>query len=350
MMNSNMRKVALIGSLLSIATAANASYEIQLDDASKLTFGGYLKVDTRYVDGDVAYKDFWSGTGTPLSEADSQFKILANESRFNMKFEHGDVMGFVEMDFYGGGGNEVISNSYNPRLRHAFIKYQSFTVGQTWTTFMNTSAIPESADFGGAMVGLAFIRQGQIRYDLGDFQVSLENPESYGGDSSNDKLPDVVARYNFKGDWGNVSVSALGRQLNTDLGQSETAVGGSIAGRLSTFGKDDLKFQFHKGELGRYVGVAAAKDLVGEEVEETTAYLVSYRHYWGDTLRSTLLYGSVETDLDGAENTQWSINLYQNLTPKLAVGFEVGRFAMKGENVDADVDSNYAQLSVKYTL
>ena len=194
MMNSKVLKIALIGSLLIMTTAANASYEIQLEDTSKLTFGGYLKVDTRYVDGDVAYKDFWSGTGTALADDKSQFKILANESRFNMKFEHGDTMGFVEMDFYGGGGNEVISNSYNPRLRHAFIKYQSFTVGQTWTTFMNTSAIPESADFGGAMVGLAFIRQRQIRYDIGNFQVSLENPESYGGGTRKEKMPDVVGR------------------------------------------------------------------------------------------------------------------------------------------------------------
>jgi len=346
MIAASIRKTMLVGSLCAIATSANAGYEIQLDDASKLTFGGYLKVDTRYVDGDVAYKDFWSGTGTPLPEATSQFKIFAKESRFNMKFEHDDVTAFVEMDFYGSGGNEIISNSYSPRLRHAFIKYQGLTVGQTWTTFMNTSAIPESADFGGAMVGLAFIRQGQVRYDMGNFQVSIENPESFGGDASKDKLPDVVARYNFKGDWGNISVSALGRQLNTSLGKSETAVGGSIAGRLKTFGKDDVRFQFHKGELGRYVGVAAAKDIVDEQVEDSTAYIASYRHYWNDTLRSTLLYGNIQTDLGDADHTQWSINIFQNLTPQLAVGFELGNFAMK----DKDVDSNYAQLSVKYAL
>ncbi|MCL1057629.1 porin [Shewanella gelidimarina] len=346
MLISKIKKITLAASLCLLAGSAAASYEFDVGDDGKLTFGGYIKVDARYVSGDVAYRDFWIGTGAPLQESASQFRIFANETRFNTKYVHGDVMGFIEMDFLGGGGNQVVSNSANPRIRHAFIKYEGITAGQTWTTFMNTSAIPESADFAGATVGLAFIRQGQIRYDIGDFQVSIENPESVGGDTTNDDLPDVVARYNVKGDWGNISISALGRSLNTDLGNSETALGGSIAGRIKTFGKDDLRFQFHQGEVGRYVGIGVARDLVGEEVENTTSYLAAYRHYWTDTLRSTALYGRVETDIGNAERSQWSVNLFQNLTPHLAIGFEVGNF----EIGDQDVDSDYAQLSFRYAL
>ncbi|MCL1048481.1 porin [Shewanella abyssi] len=346
MLISKIKKITLAASLCLLAGSAAASYEFEVGEDGKLTFGGYIKVDARYVSGDVGYRDFWIGTGAPLQESASQFRIFANESRFNTKYVHGDVMGFIEMDFLGGGGNQVVSNSANPRLRHAFIKYDGLTVGQTWTTFMNTSAIPETADFAGATVGLAFIRQGQVRYDIGDFQVSIENPESVGGDTANDDLPDVVARYNFKGDWGNISISALGRSLNTTEGNSETAVGGSIAGRFKTFGKDDLRFQFHQGEIGRYVGVGAASDLIGEEVESTTSYLAAYRHYWTDTLRSTVLYGRVETDIADAERSQWSVNLFQNLTPQLAIGIEVGNF----EIGDQDVDSDYAQLSFRYAL
>lgn len=346
MLITKLKKIVLASSLLTMAGSAVAGYEIKLNDEDTLTFGGYIKVDARYVDGDVAYRDFWIGTGTPLATDASQFRIMANETRFNTKYVHGDMMGFIEMDFYGSGGNEVISNSTSPRLRHAFIKYKGLTAGQTWSTFMNTSAIPETADFAGATVGIVFIRQGQIRYDMGNFQVSIENPESYGGDTANDDMPDVTARYNFKGDWGNVSVSALGRRLNTLGGQSETAFGGSIAGRIKTFGKDDFRFQFHKGELGRYVSIAAATDLVGEQVEDTTAYLAAYRHYWTDTLRSSLVYGKVETDIGNAERSQWSVNLFKNLTPQLAIGFEVGNFEMTDQNVD----SNYGQFSVKYAL
>jgi len=346
MFSSKYKKLLLASSLIVATTAANAGYEIKLNDNDKITFGGYIKVDGRYVNGDVAYRDFWIGTGGVLDKSASQFRINANETRFNTKYVHGDLMGYIEMDFLGGGGNQIVSNSAHPRIRHAFIKYKNITAGQTWSTFMNTSAIPESADFAGATVGLVFIRQGQFRYSSGNFQVSIENPETWGGDTSNDNVPDVVARYNLKGDWGSVSVSGLGRSLTTSLGNSKSAFGGSIAGRIKTVGKDDFRFQFHKGELGRYVGVAFAKDVVGEKVEDVISYLAAYRHFWNETLRTTVLYGRATSDLAKADRRQWSVNLFQNLTKELAVGVEFGNFNMDDKNVD----SNYAQISMRYSL
>jgi len=346
MLKSNYKKILLASSFLAVASAANAGYEIKLSDQDKITFGGYVKVDARYVNGDVAYRDFWIGTGGVLSESASQFRINANETRFNTKYVHGDVMAFIELDFLGGGGNEIISNSANPRIRHAFIKYKNITAGQTWSTFMNTSAIPETADFAGATTGLVFIRQGQFRYSTGNFQVSVENPETWGGDPTNDHTPDVIARYNFKGDWGSMSVSGLARNLTTATGNRTSAFGASIAGRINTGGKDDLRFQFHKGELGRYVGVAVAKDVVGEEVEDMTSYLAAYRHFWNETMRTTVLYGRAKADLSGADRRQWSINVFDNLTKELAIGAEVGNFSMKDQNVDSD----YIQFSMKYAL
>lgn len=348
MFKNKSKKLLLASSLLVAATAANAGYEIKLSEDDKVSFGGYIKIDARYVDGDVGYRDFWlgAGTATALDESKSQFRLFANETRFNMKYTHGEVMGFIELDFWGGGGTETISNSANPRIRHAFIKYKNVSVGQTWTTFMNTSAIAETADFAGPANGLAFIRQGQVRYTVGNFQVALENPFTFGGDGSIDDVPDVIAKYSFKGDWGNVSVAGLARQLHTSLGNTETGIGYSVAGRIKTFGKDDIRFQVHGGNVGRYVGVASATDVVGEEAEETTSYLAAYRHFWSEGLRSTIAYGHAEADISGWESTQWSVNLFKNLTKQLALGVEVGNFARD----DQDVDSNYAQLSLKYVL
>ena len=333
--------------LLAAAGSANAGYEVKIDQDSSITFGGFIAMDARFVSGDIAYRDFWVGSGTVLPTNAKQFKLSAKETRFNTKFVHGDVTGFLELDFHGSAqGNEVISNSYAPRLRHAYISYNNVLMGQTWSTFMNTSAIPESADFAGATTGLVFIRQGQVRYNVGNFQVSLENPESWGGDTASDSVPDIVARYNFKGDWGSVSVSGLARQLNTTLGNSESAFGASVAGRIKTGGKDDIRFQFHKGELGRYVGVGAVKDLYGEEVEDVTSVLVAYRHFWNESLRSTVLYGKVEGDASDRERTQWGVNLFQDLTKELAVGIEVGNFSID----ELDKDSNYVQATMRYML
>jgi hypothetical protein len=347
MLQSNYKKLLLASSFLAATSAANAGYEIKLSDQDKITFGGYIKVDGRYVNGDVAYRDFWIGTGGVLSESASQFRINANETRFNTKYVHGDVMGYLELDFLNSSqGNQIISNSASPRIRHAFIKYKNITAGQTWTTFMNTSAIPETADFAGATVGLAFIRQGQFRYTSGNFQVSIENPETWGGDPTNDNTPDVIAKYNFAGDWGSISIAGLARNLTTVSGKSTNSFGASIAGRIKTGGKDDLRFQVHNGELGRYVGVAVAKGVIGEEVESMTAYLAAYRHFWNETMRTTVLYGRAKADLSGADRRQWSINVFDNLTKQLAFGAEIGNFSMNDKNVDSD----YIQFSLQYTL
>ncbi|MBL4900214.1 MAG: hypothetical protein JKX76_11350 [Colwellia sp.] len=356
MLNNKFKKLLLTSSLVVATGAANAGYEINLSDDDKLSFGGYIKVDARYVDGDIAHSQYWAGSllHPDAGEKKSQLNLNANETRFNMKYTHGDVMGFIEMDFYGAGthgganANEKISNSSNPRLRHAFIKYKNVVVGQTWSTFMNTSAIPESADFAGPAMGLVFIRQGQVRYTMGNFQVSLENPYTWGGDTKSDNVPDVVAKYNFKGDWGNVSVAGLARKLNVDANNTDTAIGYSVAGRIKTVGKDDLRFQLHGGNVGRYVGVGSSVDVdnTGNEAEETVAYIVAYRHFWSEDLRTTVAYANSKADTTDIESTQWSVNLFKNLTKQLSVGVEVGNFSRDDQNADSD----YAQISLKYVL
>ena len=355
-----VKKLAIATSLLAVTSAANAGYTIKLDDGDSLTFGGYVKVDARYISGDIGAVDYWYGGGTVLPESQSNFGIAANETRFNTKYVHGDVTGFIEIDFYGdaiaGGGNEVISNSSNPRLRHAFVKYKNILVGQTWTTFQNTSSLAEAADFGGPLVASAFIRQGQIRYTMGGLQLSIENPESYGGyrgatDKRDDNVPDFIGKYTFKGDWGNVSLSGLARQLRSASGNTESAIGFGVAGRINTFGKDDVRFQLHAGNTGRYVGVTAATDMVGEEVEETISVMAAYRHFWTKTLRSSVFVGYTTTEESDRERSHVGVNLFTNVTKQLSFGIEVGSFAIDDNAPGAATgDSAYLQFSTKFVL
>lgn len=346
-----MKTIIKSGLMLTALVSASsfAGYTFDLTDNDTITFGGFIKADVRTINGDVSSpatnNDYWIGSAAVTDDI-STTKFSVNETRFNAKYVHGDVTGFIELDFYGGGGNQIISNSSHPRLRHAFIKYKNITVGQTWTTFMNTSAIPESADFGGPLVAESFIRQGQIRYTNGGLQVSLENPYSDKGDNSQDLIPDVIAKYSLKGDWGNVSVSGVARQLNTIGGNTESAIGFGIAGRINTVGKDDLRFQVHGGNTGRYASVVVARDLVGEEVEKSTSVMAAYRHFWTDDMRSTVYYGTTDTDLGDVKNNHVAVNLFKNYTKQLSFGVEVGNFEMAKVNKD----SNYLQFSAKYVL
>ncbi|WP_246047152.1 DcaP family trimeric outer membrane transporter [Colwellia ponticola] len=378
-----VKKLVLATSLLALTGAANAGYTIKLDDGDSITFGGYIKADVRTIDGDVSSPitndDYWIGGASVVNDI-STTKFSVNETRFNTKYVHGDVTGFIELDFLGGGGNQIVSNSSHPRLRHAFIQYKNILVGQTWTTFMNTSALAEAADFGGPLNASAFIRQGQVRYTNGGLQLSLENPHSDKGDSSQDSIPDFIAKYTFTGDWGNVSVSGLARQLNTATvaavtakpavtvidsstglpvvitpavnavvgidSKTESAFGFGVAGRINTFGKDDLRFQVHAGNTGRYVGVVAARDLVGQKAEKTTSYMVAYRHFWDEDTRSTVFYGSTDADLADTKRNHVAVNLFRNYTKQLSFGVEIGNFEMN----EVNKDSNYLQFSAKYVL
>ncbi len=335
--------------------------------ATEYSFGGFIKANTRYVYGNIAFQDSWTGGGS-VTDSAKRTQFSAAESRFNISVIHGEVSGFAEIDFVGSEqGNAMFSNSYSPRLRHAFIEYQGFTVGQTWSTMVNTSTFAETADLGGPLVGQAMVRQSLIRYQSGHWKFSLENPYTYGTeegssidtklwiDTSNDFVPDAVSRYDQQGDWGNVSISSLFRYLDAEE-TAQFGAGISLAAKLKTFSKDDIRLQLHYGNLGRYIGTDAARDIIDGEIETTVSVMVAYRHFWAEHTRSTLFYGRTWTEEEQTDRFHVGVNLFTNLTPELSVGFEAGRY-----KIDDDINphtlleapqgaSNYVQLSMIFHL
>ncbi|MFT4929331.1 MAG: hypothetical protein ACI8WB_005462 [Phenylobacterium sp.] len=338
--------------------SASAGMKFELNDG-KDTFevGGYFKLDARYVTGDVAYTSFWMGANATTAVDTSTFKLTAQESRFNFKYTHGNVMGFMEWDMInpatrGGSGAENFTNRYQPDLRHAFIMYKpgngtSWLMGQSWSTLVNTSAFMETLSFGGPLHSMTFVRQGQIRYTNGGFQVALENPKVFGAAENDDtnSVPDLIVRYNTKGKWGNVSFSGLVRSIDA-VGISETAIGVSVAGRIKAGARDDFRFVVSAGELGRYVGLALATDVAGGDLEETFAYQLGYRHFWKDSWRSNFFYGRGETDNSDKTISLFGVNILKNVTKELTMGFEIGNYDMQHE----DADSTYLQFSAKYAI
>lgn len=350
---------------------------VKVKNGGSLTFGGYIKADYRHVDGDINYQDYWRGNDAGATADDlSHTKFNAKESRLNMKYNKGDVTAFVEVDFYGGDGNEVATNSSNPRLRHAFIKSGNWMVGQYWTNFSQLKAFPEALDFGGPIVAEVFVRQPQIRYTNGNFAISLENPETWGdngadtngsGGGSNatdldEDTPDLTATYKFKGDWGEVQVGALVRKVDPGSdGEDETAFAANIGGRINVGERDDIRFQLNVGESGRYVGAGMFQDIETDpddgdvKLEETTAYSIAYRHFWNNDWRSTIYYGAAESDVLEQERSHWGVNLIRQLSPGLTAGIEYGQYDIDDEYNSAggagtEGDSSYLQMSWKYAL
>src|SRR5690606_22411203 len=137
---------------------------------TEFTYGGFIKFDAMYSQyGDGAGptlavgRDFYvPATILVAGEKGSSTDFNARSSRINFKtvttLDNGEkVTGFVELDFLTTTeGDERASNSFAPRLRHAYFSYNNVLVGQTWTTFMNVGALPEMVDFFGVSEGTVF--------------------------------------------------------------------------------------------------------------------------------------------------------------------------------------------------
>jgi len=353
-----MNKVTKIAALLAtlISAPSFAGYSIDINEDHKLTLGGFFKADVRHVNGDLAYRDFWvANNGVKQDTSETRFNI--RESRFNIKYQYTDFTGVLEWDFYDDqqptGTTETVTGGHSLRLRHAYVQSGNWKVGQTWSTFMPLVSIAEALDFGGAHVAQTFVRQSQVRYTSGGLELALENPSTQSGISQS--VPDAVARYTLKGDWGQVAVAGLVRNLDNggDITKADgTQFAYNIHGRIKTFGKDDFRFSYNGGRPGRYVGPGANIGDAGidGDIYDVQAYTLAYRHFWTEDLRSNLYFGSLKiddqigTDGKSTDRQHIAINLMKNINAKTSVGVEFGKY--KTESGDSD----YLQFSVKYAL
>ena len=320
-------------------------------------------------------RDFYIPSATPIGgDETTQTDLTAQATRFAVTAERNvgeqKVTGYIELDFLGSAqGNELVSSSFSPRLRRAYIDYAGWRIGQEWSTFQNTSAIPESASFLALPDGMVFVRQAQIRYTNGPWQVAIENPNTTSlnfGSRDENLLPDVVGRYNYTGDFGNVSFAAIARQLRTEAPGLDDEVFGwglSAAGRIKVGEKDDIRFNLTGGEgLGRYIGLAASRatalDTNGD-LEAIASYggLVAWRHPFGDTARLNVGYSGLWVDnpdfLDPATVNKSVQSAYGavlwDVAPKVTLGTEL-MYGMRELENGADGSITRFTFSTKYAF
>ncbi|MBY5980716.1 porin [Ferrimonas balearica] len=353
---------------------------------TEFKFGGYVKADVMvsdysngapsdsnlsrqfYVPGTIYGDDSRASTVTDFQARETRFNFTSNSDLdgHTLKF-------FLELDFFThSDGNQRVSNSYSPRLRHATVTFDNWTAGQTWSTFQNPGALPEALDFVGAAEGTPFVRQGLIRYTAGGFQVALENPKATftnaeGGrvESDSSYIPDFVARYNFKGGDASFSIAGLVRQLEIDengFDESETGYGVSFAGVVPVFNRDMLKFMLNYGDgAGRYLALnyanGAALTDAGTETISSVSGFVSYQHWWSDRWRSNITASAFEADNpdvlanSNANETSYSgnINLLYSPVKPVTIGVEY-LYALNEQADGDDGELNRFMLSFKYAL
>ncbi|MBF6026039.1 DcaP family trimeric outer membrane transporter [Lysobacter niastensis] len=366
---------------------------------TRFTYGGFIKLDasvTQTNDGDIpdgtVGRLFYVPKAIPVgagnaNEDGADTDMGVNFSRFwfgaDTDLDSGDKLkAYLEFDLFGGGstaftGNEVATNTYALTLRQAYVQWNGWLAGQTWSNFQDVAAMPDTVDFLGPTEGTVFVRQAQLRYTTGPWSFSMENPETvytpFNGNmaqvSGDDgPMPDFTARYLTKGDWGHFGIAGLVRQLkyqNGPLDQDDdsTGYGVSVSGRFNVGANDDLRYMITGGSgIGRYIGLAlnndAVLDAAGElENIDVIAGFVGWRHVFSPKLRGNLFYSRAEYDnetrLTGLGITKGAQSAHLNLIytplPKLDLGAELIWGQRELENGDRG-DLNRLQTHVKYNF
>lgn len=372
--SSTIAGLLLGATSLTAMTAANANTEFSVGDTD-FRFGGYIKLDamtSRFDSGTIGSgsigRDFYIPGLTPVGGGTSNTvtDFHARESRFYFGTTHtlanGEtISGYFEFDFLGtASGDKRVTNSYAPRVRHAFIDYRNWRVGQFWSNFQDLTIIPEAPDFIGVADGTAFNRQPQIRYTFDNgLSLSVEAPETtvtpyMGGTgritTGDTAMPDLTARWANQYDNFYLSVAGIFRRLElrnyaTNIGGSdgvvsdtENAFGVNIAMKWDIGPHDIRASVVHGTGLGRYVGVnlsngAVITDDFNLDAIDVTGYTFAYRHVWSEQWRTNLIYSRADvenvsefTGVFANDSTQRvAVNMMYQVNERLVVGGELSR-------------------------
>jgi hypothetical protein len=321
------------------AGATKGSFKLPGSDTS-VTLGGYAKLDAVFSNpsagvGSTADLELEAGNipvgPTAKANERNQVKFGARQSRLfagtSTPTSWGALTSYVEGDFYGAAGNESVSNSNGLRVRHAYGTLGGVLAGQTWTTFSDVNAYPETVDFGGP-VGEIFARQAQVRwtqpFSSGQWSIALENPETVATlpngtqfRADDDRLPDLAGIVSFNTGFGKYSIAGVARQLRVDSASAPASQDQKFGSALGVNGvvpflrSDDLRFSAYYGNgIGRYsIGffTDALLDANGHILlPKQWLATVAYRHFWSPNLRSTLALS--ELGSSNPEGTAGSVN------------------------------------------
>jgi hypothetical protein len=371
--------LCLAAPLAAMADDAPGVFKIPGTD-STIKFYGYTQLDaTVDFSGRVAdYEDADWATILPLVPSDSsayakkakpQLYLTARTSRFGIQTVTPSKLGNIgvrlEGDFNGPNGfqSETFTNSVLFRLRHAYGTVGNLLVGQTWTTFLDFGAAPDTVDFNGPGT-LALVRNPMIRYTIPmgsgmSLALAAENrrgPQFSTADGRFQDVPDLHANFAWNGDKGTFSARLVTQRLNNFNG-TETKSAQSIAFGVSgsyKLGGDTVMAQFAGGPgVGRYLLNAITTpffDFNGAgDMKLWSVYggHAAYTHIWNPEMRSTVVVAYTfvqDAKIDGAvaDNTvqkdmiQAFGNLFYSFAKNAEFGVEYayGQWKTFGPNAD----------------
>ncbi|WPP71765.1 DcaP family trimeric outer membrane transporter [Acinetobacter pittii] len=273
---------------------------------------GYIRADASYqMKGASTMYNNISGVpleNTPEESAQKdQLHSTVNVTRFGLNFKTptaaGEVGGKLEMDFFGAATRDQF------RIRHAYLTFNKWLVGQTWSTFIAPEYYPETID-AGTFVGSALLRSPLVRYSDNltantSFAVSVEDPKYTAASDPDNKmrLPALVGRLNHK--FANGSMLSgrsfvAEKRTNND---EEMSWGVGFGGKYQVTSDTLLKADYYhvKGD-GRFLlwsnSGYAIDDQNNIHSNEFDTVSLGITHQFTPQIRSTLGYGYMKAKDD----------------------------------------------------
>ena len=204
------------------------------------------------------------------------------------------------------------------RIRHAYISYANWLIGQTWSNFAVPDYIPETVD---ALVyaGGSIKRTPQVRYTSTispetNLVFAVEDPKDTTITGIKQRLPALTARLNHKfADNLTVSARAMGNEKRVNE-YEKTAWGVGLGAKYEFVPGTSFKADYYhvKGDSSFVsyanpgVVTAANGDLLQSEFDSIT---VGLTQQFNDKLRGTIGYGYMNFDQDNGYLAAPGLNL-----------------------------------------
>lgn len=349
-------------------------------------FRGFVRLTGIYDFDPIGTPDIFVVNTIPVPQSSGQnFNMTARPSRIATEtwtptnFNNWTIHTFVEADFFNGPG-QAAGGGGNPfRLRHAFVDFGYFRVGQQNSVFMDGNTWPSLVDFQGPAGWVNQRRPGaRVTLPIADqlfWAGGIEQPFSdittNGLGTAVQDVPDFATHVRYETDLGHIQVAGLGRAIGyRPTGGEVTRRAGYGFSAGTTFhpwalimGTNPLRKanptglersrligQYTAGwGIGRYILDTVGLGLDGQvdaatgafDLPYTAAWLMSYEHWftekwmvqgtWSETLAGTNTGQPGGTYIGGKYT---ALSLWYIPVRNLSLGSEM--LWGERENVDGD--------------
>ncbi|WOE32726.1 MULTISPECIES: DcaP family trimeric outer membrane transporter [unclassified Acinetobacter] len=269
---------------------------------------GFVRGDANYII-NGADNDFNSVAKTGVGDnkqVKDKLRATAKTTRigvdFKTKVNGSDVGGKIEADFAGGSGN-----TDNFRIRHAYLTYDNWLIGQTTSNFLSNHA-PFMIDFntnvGGGVARIPLVRYGINLAPTTKLFLAAEEGDSTGSEIKY-RVPVLTAKlaHSFADNKGSASARALVEYYKSDKVDKSKA-GWGLAGGVTYQVLEPLKLtadvSYVKGDNKYLYGTDATATyaIVDDKIAQNEIWAVQTGATYAilDNLTTTIGYGALFAD------------------------------------------------------